>query len=92
LDEEVLLFYSCSTDPPITKQRCVIFIQVWEKATTPAILNAGYVVTGIYPFNLSIIPSQMFAPGALSQNDSPVPGTSGTDALTERNAEVFLFL
>jgi hypothetical protein len=85
LDEEVLLFYSCGADPTITKWNCgVIFIQAWVKAITPANFNAGFRVTGIYPFNLSIIPSETFAPVALSHNYSPVPGPSGTDS-TERN-------
>jgi hypothetical protein len=78
------------TGPTITKQRCgIIFIQAWIKAITPANINVGFRVTGIYPFNLSIIPSETFAPVALSQNDSPVRGRSGTDALAERNIEMY---
>lgn len=33
-------------------------------------------------------PSETIAPVALSQNDSPLPARSGTDAPTERNTEI----
>lgn len=58
----------------------MIFIQAWIKAIR---------ATGMYPFNLSIIPSETFAPVALSQNDSPVPARSVTDAPAERNPEMY---
>jgi hypothetical protein len=67
----------------------MIFIKAWIKAITPANINAGFRVAGIYPFNLSIIPSETSAPVAMSQNDSPVLGRSGIDAPTERNTEMY---
>jgi hypothetical protein len=67
----------------------MIFIRAWVKAIIPANINAGFRVTGMYTYNLSIIPSETFAPVGLSQNDSPVPGTAGTNAPTERNTEMY---
>ena len=68
--EQVLLFYSHSTDHKLTKQIFgKIFTEAWDEAATPANIKAGICATGIYPFNPSIIPDRAFAPSLVTPNE-----------------------
>jgi len=67
-DEEVLLFYSHSTDRTLTKRRLgKIFNEAWDKAATPANIKAGCRATGISPFNPPFIPDEVFSPSLVVQ-------------------------
>jgi hypothetical protein len=69
-DEQVLLFYSHSTDCTLTKWRFgKIFAEAWDKAATPANIKAGFCATGVYPFDPSIIPDKAFASSLVTQNE-----------------------
>jgi hypothetical protein len=69
-DEQVLLFYSHSTDSSLSKQRFgKIFTKAWDKAAAPAKVKAGFCATGIYHFNPPVIPDEAFAPSLKTQNE-----------------------
>lgn len=69
VDEQLLLFYNCSSDLTIINhKRFTIFTHAWDKATTPANIKEGFHVTEIYRFILSTIPSEAFAPSLATQN------------------------
>ena len=69
-EEQVLQFYSHSTDRTLTKQRFgKIFTEAWDKAATPANIKAGFRATRIYPFSPSIIPDEDFTPSLVTHKE-----------------------
>ena len=78
-DEQVLLFYSHSTDRTLTKHRFgTIFTEAWDKAATPANIKEGFHATGVYPFNPSVIPDRAFAPSLVTPNEDTQVSNSVT--------------
>jgi hypothetical protein len=63
--------YKRSTDLVITSRgRCgKAFIQALDKATTSATIQVEMPATGIHPFDLSLIPHEMFASSLVTQSE-----------------------
>ena len=79
-DEELISYWTRFEDRDMTKQRFGhVFSPVWDKATIPKNVKAGFTACGIYPFNPEVIPDEAFAPSEISQipqENTPVAGPS----------------
>jgi len=64
------LYSHSSTDRAVTKLRFGdIFIETPDKADMSANITAGYLATGVYPINLSVIIDATFAPSLLTHSE-----------------------
>lgn len=66
-DEEVLNYWTNYPERKITRERFgKILAKVYPKAMSPQNLQSGFRSTGIYPYDMNVIPEVAFAPSRVS--------------------------
>lgn len=70
-DQELLKYWDVHPERTLNKARFnIILSKVWPKCMTPENLCNGFRATGIYPFDMSILPDSAYAPSILTHKRS----------------------
>lgn len=85
INDEVLFYWTNKPYHTINKTTFrSIFSKVWPKAVSPKNIMTGFRATGIYPYDLNIIPGTAFAPSGITSRRTMV----NENRYTESNLDI----